>query len=716
MSTEYTAYGPVKSSDGYLNAVCYGITLPFVDSLVFLGLRKLTTVNISHNDLSGPIDLLLAPAVTSLDGSHNSFITVKPFKKFKPSHSSLRLFDLSSNVISQDFAQLFAEKPPNLEEIDLSNNSISGSIHTSEQFVFLRRLIIGSNKLSGALPNLPSKFPDLVDLDLSSNMITGSINGGLTNHPILKTLDLSGNMLTSFHETAVLSNLVQMNHMDLSENKLGPTIPRDIGKLKDKLTVLDLSNNNFESTIPSELGSLQSDATVRLAGNHFVSIGYFDLSDQSEYCPSERAALADFYNEAKGLEWTESLSWLDDYNSHCLWKGVTCDDEDRTIKIELRGNGLSGRLSSSIGKLKNLRELDISDNDIKDTIPSEIGLLEQLEFLKLSFNQFQREVPPEVENLKKLKLFQAHANRITGTVTLYAGLVPDEYEESSFVTDCGSPSLFGDDPGPVTCASCTMCCNEFEECYPAKTNGFLEWKNYKDFGWILLACVVASLCLLNGVSALWDYSKNRGKGTVRRRSSRYIRQKSEADEKYAIKSMGEGSVYSFFLHDDKLAWSISLVTLALQFWLLHPFIIAAEFDLSDDMKDLVYTWKCDRVSDECEDLGDLTWQGWFLFVLFIMEIDERAFETIDSVNQRWVDEVTKRKRMDEDTISSRGIGEKSDCVLTLEQVEALLEQRTHHLEDRLEQQTRQLKEIKEQLKEREQTQAILKSGCNCATS
>mmetsp|Transcript_35466 Transcript_35466/g.84654 ORF Transcript_35466/g.84654 Transcript_35466/m.84654 type:complete len:100 (-) Transcript_35466:63-362(-) len=99
-----------------------------------------------------------------------------------------------------------------------------------------------------------------------------------------------------------------------------------------------------------------------------------------------------------------------------------------------------------------------------------------------------------------------------------------------------------------------------------------------------------------------------------------------------------------------------------------------------------------------------------------MEIDERAFETIDTVNQRWVDEVTKRKRMDEDTISSRGIGEKSDCVLTLEQVEALLEQRTHHLEDRLEQQTRQLKEIKEQLKEREQTQAILKSGCNCATS
>ena len=44
---------------------------------------------------------------------------------------------------------------------------------------------------------------------------------------------------------------------------------------------------------------------------------------------------------------------------------------------------------------------------------------------------------------------------------------------------------------------------------------------------------------------------------------------------YAIKSMGEGSVYSFFLHDNKLAWSVALVTVALQFWMLHPFIIAA---------------------------------------------------------------------------------------------------------------------------------------------
>lgn len=234
----------------------------------FLVSRKLTMVNISHNNLIGPVDLLFAPSVISLDASHNNFTHIKPFTKYKSSHS-LTSFDLSNNLISQEFATLFVNKPRNLEEIDLSNNAIRGSIQTSEQFDFLRRLIVASNELSGALPNLPSKFPNLVDLDLSSNMITGSIDGGLTNHFILKTLDLSGNMLTSFDDAAVLSNLLQLTHMDLSDNELGPTIPREIGKLNDKLIMLDLSNNKFVSTIPSELGSLQSDAIVRLAGNEF---------------------------------------------------------------------------------------------------------------------------------------------------------------------------------------------------------------------------------------------------------------------------------------------------------------------------------------------------------------------------------------------------------------------------------------------------------------
>ena len=43
-----------------------------------------------------------------------------------------------------------------------------------------------------------------------------------------------------------------------------------------------------------------------------------------------------------------------------------------------------------------------------------------------------------------------------------------------------------------------------------------------------------------------------------------------------------------------------------------------------------------------------------VIILFIMEMDERVFETIDAVNQRWVDKVTKRKELEGVTMSGRG--------------------------------------------------------------
>ena len=91
-----------------------------------------------------------------------------------------------------------------------------------------------------------------------------------------------------------------------------------------------------------------------------------------------------------------------------------------------------------------------------------------------------------------------------------------------------------------------------------------------------MGIVLAYLCILNAGSSLWDYKKRqRQHKSGRQLTTQYVRQKSQADEKYAIKSMGEGSVYSFFLTDSKLAWSFALATVALQLWLLHPFIVAA---------------------------------------------------------------------------------------------------------------------------------------------
>jgi Leucine-rich repeat (LRR) protein len=141
---------------------------------------------------------------------------------------------------------------------------------------------------------------------------------------------------------------------------------------------LGLSYNTFTGSIPSQIGQLQG-ASVFLKENHFYNssttaplslcmeheVKEFDLANDIILCPPERNALSDFYDAAKGVEWTDGSLWLDEYASCCDWKGVTCDDKGRVTELQLSNNGLSGRLSESIGNLTFIEVLDLSDNDIK---------------------------------------------------------------------------------------------------------------------------------------------------------------------------------------------------------------------------------------------------------------------------------------------------------------------------------------------------------------
>ena len=91
----------------------------------------------------------------------------------------------------------------------------------------------------------------------------------------------------------------------------------------------------------------------------------FDLKNDNTVCPPERIILNDFYEWAKGGEWTVSDDWAFSQNNHCHWYGVECNEEGAVIKLTLASNGLSGKLNNRISELRSLEVLDISDNDIK---------------------------------------------------------------------------------------------------------------------------------------------------------------------------------------------------------------------------------------------------------------------------------------------------------------------------------------------------------------
>jgi len=221
----------------------------------------------------------------------------------------------------------------------------------------------------------------------------------------------------------------------------------------------------------------------------------FDLANDTALCPLERNILSIFYDSAKGAEWTDRSNWKDEYESCCNWKGVTCGKTNQVIKLNLRNNGLSGRLSKIIGNLTSMEVLDLSDNDMKvilmctnyyyivcfdffhclhssniivllafnktqlnsqGSIPTEIGLLSNLTYLRLSYNAFTGTAPEGLGELTKLQLLQLQSNRITEMPAIPR--LEDsifKFNESTFVTDCGVPSAFSD---PMECENCTMCC------------------------------------------------------------------------------------------------------------------------------------------------------------------------------------------------------------------------------------------------------------------
>ncbi len=317
----------------------------------------------------------------------------------------LQRFDMSSNALTGSLPESL-NNLPQLSYFNMSSNALSGSLPESlNNLPQLRQFDISSNALSGQLPLFAESILSLQKLDMSNQTIgfTGSVPQDLERFQSLKVLKLAGNKLTGTIPSSV-GNIAVLEILDLSNNLLRSTIPPELGLLDGKysnchilqlydesvqrlhlyldlsagvLKRLDLSNNTLSGRIPSQIGELEG-ASILLGGNLFYnssetaplrlctlsSVKAFDLESDTTLCPMERNVLSDFYYSAKGGEWTDSTNWVDEYTSYCEWKGVTCEN-DRVTILNLKNNGLSGRLSERIGDLTAIEVLDLSDNDIK---------------------------------------------------------------------------------------------------------------------------------------------------------------------------------------------------------------------------------------------------------------------------------------------------------------------------------------------------------------
>jgi len=592
-------------------------------------LKSLRKIDLSRNRLnSSLLHLGNSTSFSYLNVSQNNLTSFPLSKGWK----HLETFDLRNNRIHQEMSVNLADLI-SIKELFLSNNSFYGSIpNTISSLNHMEILHLDHNYLTGDIPDDVLSLVRLKELKLSHSkqkrhcfeglggcdvdvvdyvggdiccygkngekICSAEIGVEINNNNICITAGLRGPIPAGFTNTPYLQVL------DLSNNFLTGNIPPEIGGLF-RLEMLDLTNNTLTGSIPSVLGALAS-AAVLVQGNGMIrgptknetiaplslcsNVPKFDLSGDSIWCPPERNVLRAFYNDAKGQEWTISTGWVDEFNNHCEWYGVECNEVGKIVELSLNNGGLSGKISDAICNLKSIERLDFRDNNLKGSIPSGIGNLSELTSFIVSYNEITGIIPDGFANLSKLEIVHLHGNRLQGAVPF---LSLKGQTKSSFIADCGSPSVFD---SPLDCPSCSMCCNSKQECdaKKSKTN-FGKWSS------VFVASVVFALLLAS--TGLIQKIFSFGQGVS-----------STGNECCTI---GKDSVYCFFLSNRFTAWALAIGVLATQTLCFGFFINEASLEFRSD-RIWRYTYTCPRNNLDCRNNSDVTAFGWIVFTVFAL--------------------------------------------------------------------------------------------------
>ena len=314
---------------------------------------------------------------------------------------------------------------PNLKEVYLSSNSLSGGIPNS----FMR--------------NVENKDAEVV-VDLAGNSITGSLPSILNQFSSLE-IYLAGNKISdlddSFCENAGWMNGgVELNGCDSILCPAG--YYNEFGRQTNNGNLCQLCPFTF--TAPY-LGSTEC------------------APDSNDY--NEREILQKFYKATSGKRWYDADNWMNDDVSICDWHGIFCEEKsgemvvteihlpsnkmqgtipplifnlqslkmlnvrDNKVDLELfampatpalRELYLDNTLLSSlkgIGNAINLRTLHAQDNDYNgEPVPDELFDLEHLRHVYISGSNIAGELSPNIAELQHLREFFAHGNNLTGEI------------------------------------------------------------------------------------------------------------------------------------------------------------------------------------------------------------------------------------------------------------------------------------------------------------
>ncbi|KAK9044057.1 hypothetical protein V6N11_072379 [Hibiscus sabdariffa] len=312
---------------------------------------------------------------------------------------SLYFLDLSGNMLQGNVPDCLGANLFQLQHLDLSINQFNGSFPALliSNLTKIESLILSGNEFQGTISLcIFANLSKLNELDLSFNLLevqtevessscslSFSLNslflGGCNLkkispwllHNITSELWLGGNGLTGPFPWKFQNFSSKLTSLDVSNNFLHGTLPRDINLNFPQLRHLDLSNNSFKGNLPPFFGNqLQM---LHLSDNQ-------RLVSQNSSLPKLRR----LYLERNRFSGTFP---------YVLSKSVELEI------VDIQNNDLSGELSWYLPVLPKLKYLLLGGNRFKGQIPRQLCQMRDLHILDLSRNSLSGEIPDCLDNV-----------------------------------------------------------------------------------------------------------------------------------------------------------------------------------------------------------------------------------------------------------------------------------------------------------------------------
>ncbi|KAL6546492.1 hypothetical protein OROMI_022213 [Orobanche minor] len=209
--------------------------------LLLLLLLSLTQSSSSSSTCSNSEHSLLYKAFASLSNFNISLFLIP--------NCSISEINLSSRNLSGTISWKYLKNMKRLRTLDVSNNSLTGSVSSVIWFLpSLTEINLSRNRLGGLVGPGSSKSSSVRKIDLSFNRFKRFTY--FTSLPNLESLDISGcNISGSLNS---ISGLRFLKYLDISTNRFTGNFPDDFPPLDGDLKFLNISFNNFSGFLDSK--------------------------------------------------------------------------------------------------------------------------------------------------------------------------------------------------------------------------------------------------------------------------------------------------------------------------------------------------------------------------------------------------------------------------------------------------------------------------------